>query len=120
MTWEDVYKGALLGNLVVTIALAFLHLWLRDKFVPRKEHEAALKLSDERWRAQATLNQALQQRLAVQEEQLRHLPSHDDFKQLTEAVSGVKAEQASQGATLSAVKASAARIEDYLLKGQRL
>lgn len=116
MTWEEGAKILLVINTAGTLGLAVLHLWLRDKFVSKSRYEEELKATGTRMSAQAERLNGLDKRLAVIEEELRHLPTADDFSALTNAVAGVQAAQAANSATLTSVATAVSRVEDYLLR----
>lgn len=116
MTWEDGAKILLIVNTAGTLGLAVLHLWLRANFVPKPVFEEVMKASANRVDGHADRLNGLDKRLAVIEEELRHLPTADDFAALTSAVGSVQATQAAQGATLTGVAAAMTRVEDYLLR----
>jgi hypothetical protein len=101
---EDLMDELVRWGWAIVLAFNLLLAWvlwsLRSGFVPRPQFEQLVT------------------RVAVIEQELRHLPTQRDFHQLRDTVSSVKGTADAQSQLLNSMAASVRRIEDYLLKAK--
>lgn len=95
---DDLWKWGWAIVLVINVLLAWVIWTLRNGFVPRTEF------------------QRLDTRVALIEQEVKHLPTQTDMAAVRDVLAQVKAQGDAQQEASKAIAASVRRIEDYMLR----
>lgn len=96
--------GLIVWNVLLTGVV-----WLRK---PGQDAQQAVARVERRISSEVA---KIDHRLVVAEERLKHMPTSDQFNELTGTVRRLEATTEHQNETLAALRASLARVESYLL-----
>lgn len=95
---DDLWKWGWAIVLVINVLLAWVVWTLRAGFVPRTEF------------------QKLDTRVALIEQEVKHLPTQTDIAGLRDVLAQVKAQGDAQQQSISSIVTSVRRIEDYMMR----
>lgn len=96
--FDDLWKWGWAFTLLLNLLLAWAIWTLRAAFVPRSEFNR------------------LDTRVALIEQEIKHLPTQRDFVELRDLVQTVKGQTDAQQQVMASVAVSVRRIEDYMMR----
>lgn len=95
---DDLWKWGWAIVLIINVLLAWVVWTLRAGFVPRAEF------------------QRLDTRVALIEQEVKHLPTQTDMAAVRDVLAQVKAQGDAQQQAVNGIAASVRRIEDYMMR----